>query len=1761
MTAPLTLYFHTPALRQRFIDDLDEAVLAQRITSEDRRWLLPLADPATHAQPGQTPPRVDRLLLEDGSPTRLELAAALLFSDPAQPDRGFYLSTLLHGVERFTRRESLLAALQQRFGGAHPTLPAYEYEKLDSDPFAHRTWAILEQQVRLLSDQITHLKSLPSLRTALSHALKQQFETLEPGVEVDLSNQLLQIREAGSPPGAVRAVHSLLDEAYDQLTGRAVPSGSVRYFLDSRGAALDHATSARYAQALAGAVSNVNSQYPLSLADYWDREGLNAARREYFTGAIHDVFLHELHRRRHDGTLSGSALRRIRSMLSPAEGRAEDGTAQAKKLVLTLTDGKQMALAGAFLISDVEAGADVMLMYTPAHGLRRINRLQSAIDHFAGAEGLPELLPYLSLDEQTALQAALQAAQESLSITVQPLQEPLFDAQIEAITALQGRNLKFALGLPLPARGALTSMLDDALDVRRLLDARLLPFGAGRWLPGGNGFDLSPGYQLQTLETDPEQAQIDIDSASARLTTRLRESSPWVERLHTLDHEAAHVQFARPDIESMAHDALNAWLAVLGTAPLDPSSVVVQLDDEHAPGGDKIWIALIDLLCERVTGYRKAALDNGVTLHLKPAGAASPLLLTHLPIGLIDQVLTTIAKAFESTCVTGVSEFFSGTARHGGTQIFPEPLCTYIREGMLRLELAVEQRVGALPQNGMNQFNQVLDYPERAQRAIHGLDRVEVYELSVVLGAEQPPVLATNAFVLRRPAQPDSPLAVWSAARGLRCFDSVQALEHDFNHQRQHPGWSRWLTLFNDEDLEALAEHLDKTHGADLQLQLSLIEGHFIRHLQQGEQRRQAQALQHLLRFAERCRFDGPLLRKTGAAIALDDVNVQVLEDLEVAVDGAAVNALLPSWIATVQVRDLLKFDALITSCVLIMGSKPDYLFDIPTLEEYAQQRLQDRLTADFPDQTLDPDGIQITFMRRIAAPATLGEIPSMLGAGAEIHHATLSEFAITRFNGKQNGQLSAISLDDGKALPALTHAYLQSLVDTLDIGGSYLNLLERKFDSSDPNYAARRAYFVELLPSLSLTFAFEHRLSGRISDAAYRTVEAVFEMPDSLARLRVEGQSMLISPLMLVAEPGASADVVPGFYVFCPADPAQGPVVLHSIYNHLFTFKEYTDLKTLLVEIGRDEALQEVMLQRMDAEAHKRYANGGFKEPHLTWSVESDFDLAPRAPAPPTLKIQGVQGNALQYMFLDNLRVLKLLAAPKVMTRAQARHKTLLFFMTLAVDQAIFVPGRVGQVASLLQGINLIQASVSSGCQQQWGKALSELSLALGMLIAARGVEEIQADESEGSAFEDDEAELEARFSWTHAVLTADQWARLRALAAQDVSLADLHRDNLLNLYMDSTAEHFYAAVAGKVYRVQATDNGWAVVGPNGEVGPAVKLDAQLRWQFDLRLGLKGGGAQVTRFRNSEMDSKIEMFFHVEASGMPQIRRQFRQKARAIGQAQLQAKAYLETTLDNLGDAAGAAPHEDVMRIIADFFGVNVPDQHLLTQIRGSTRTLYSALMDASLSTINSKRYVVGTNRIGHEKVCAFVVKGDKAQKIYLTERFFDIPTFALKKRVPGDPPFSVRSHYRAVTLIHELSHQVLDTRDIAYLEASAPFLDLLGEPNARSVKLKAALEGWQDRALSHLSERETLFQKLDNGGWRDLKHDDGGAKRRILQIAETDTLDAARDVFMDDTLKRSEIILANADSVALLMARLGRRKFVDSPVEAVAGQVTETA
>ena len=242
---------------------------------------------------------------------------------------------------------------------------------------------------------------------------------------------------------------------------------------------------------------------------------------------------------------------------------------------------------------------------------------------------------------------------------------------------------------------------------------------------------------------------------------------------------------------------------------------------------------------------------------------------------------------------------------------------------------------------------------------------------------------------------------------------------------------------------------------------------------------------------------------------------------------------------------------------------------------------------------------------------------------------------------------------------------------------------------------------------------------------------------------------------------------------------------------------------------------------------------------------------------------------------------------------------------------------------------------------------------------------------------------------------------------------------------------------------------------------------------------------------------------------------------------------------------APGAPLDARVSQIIGDFFGVNPPGHELLVKVEHAVKALFDEVMDASLSPYSSPRFVVGSNRPGRERTMGFVIKKDPKKRLFLTERFFDVPPFPLTRDAAAQG-FEMAAHYRAGTLIHELSHLVLDTHDIAYLESTAPYPDLLLENNANNIMLKADIERLQNESLSHLSDKESLFLHLDEGEWRDLDPEDGHAFGAVLKGTKSRTLEQAREVFIADAEKRSSVILSNADSVTLLILRLGRRSFV---------------
>ncbi|RMM08722.1 hypothetical protein APX70_04657 [Pseudomonas syringae pv. maculicola] len=95
--------------------------------------------------------------------------------------------------------------------------------------------------------------------------------------------------------------------------------------------------------------------------------------------------------------------------------------------------------------------------------------------------------------------------------------------------------------------------------------------------------------------------------------------------------------------------------------------------------------------------------------------------------------------------------------------------------------------------------------------------------------------------------------------------------------------------------------------------------------------------------------------------------------------------------------------------------------------------------------------------------------------------------------------------------------------------------------------------------------------------------------------------------------------------------------------------------------------------------------------------------------------------------------------------------------------------------------------------------------------------------------------------------------------------------------------------------------------------------------------------------------------------------------------------------------------------------------------------------------------------------------------------------------------------------------------------------------------LRIRNELIAQQQKTLSYQTDRDKLFKQLDDDdAWRDLRRKDGNGKQSILRICGKKTLEEARDVFYENVRKRADVMLKNADSVALLVTLLGRERFV---------------
>jgi hypothetical protein len=263
-------------------------------------------------------------------------------------------------------------------------------------------------------------------------------------------------------------------------------------------------------------------------------------------------------------------------------------------------------------------------------------------------------------------------------------------------------------------------------------------------------------------------------------------------------------------------------------------------------------------------------------------------------------------------------------------------------------------------------------------------------------------------------------------------------------------------------------------------------------------------------------------------------------------------------------------------------------------------------------------------------------------------------------------------------------------------------------------------------------------------------------------------------------------------------------------------------------------------------------------------------------------------------------------------------------------------------------------------------------------------------------------------------------------------------------------------------------------------------------------------------------------------AQGMTQITTRYPEKARALQDAHTTAFMKLLACRFVLRKPVPGTPRDPrAISIIKEVLSISDVTPALYDQINAMISMLLDALWDRSMNTYNSKRYVIGTT-ITADNVVAFSVPGDPERRIFFTEHFFDPGLRGDDYPVIGS--FDQGSHARANTLIHELSHLVLGTKDLADAWSEYPPTAKLDTTRLGSFQTPDWIVSSRRKAFSRSTSADTLFMKP-------LNHT---ALETILNVSGTTNLNAARLAFLFDSTVRARMILSNADSVTLLVSEL---------------------
>ncbi|MGF6097483.1 dermonecrotic toxin domain-containing protein [Pseudomonas sp. 18175] len=1672
------------------------------LTVKDLDWLNAVYYATDQARQDKTlrnhPMVVEKFILELAPQRTLPLAGTFLMSSSPDENKAL-LYTPYGGIEVFEDRAEAIKTITNRLNNKTQSIDLVRFLSIDqrkafteSTAFNVQTTAVLgavfeDQEATIEASlmlnrqlMLTQLRQTPTLSALLDKVLsimgRAYFPNLDQRDTRVNSFMAADNGPGGHPPHWISSA-PLGDVLLQYYIKQQWPAGQTRTFTHPR-YITGHLSDAKRAkdlqkwESLVQHTAGILSKLLGSLLQTWWNEdiGDGRSRLDLFTQMMSDTLRADLLFKHQYGIVSAQENQHLLALFlpDPQARSAWHPSLRIEKVSIHAPYQHYVELAATLLISDKHA-----YLYTQSRGLQVLEDLadlnDTLLSMLKAAGHQDELLNFLSLEERSTY-----IAMEAVQVSGLPVAGSVFGGMVEDIAAKQLNNMEHALGLFRRSDGLvdLAALLDCALDIRHMLDSRLLSLDTGgRWslhpVSSGNG-------RPSTVQAERAKQQLQTLQAAQAAAAEQRRQHPT---LRGVVLRALNAQLRKYQLDVDASDIhINTY------------ATEAQQREERLPVQS---VALVDHFMERLA---RVAGPLGNTPHMgfyasRREGAA--LRWNNLTSSTVNAIVALVMVEVANHNVRELPRQFLEDHR--------ETLGSALLLG-LRSEAELRLLNKTLTPSQHAILDTVLRPDSMTRLKRHGLNGFlpDAYSLSLTQGDQL--LHLANCWVLTERGGIDpnhsGQALLWTPQRGHEPFESVDALRKQLELRLAQP--DRRLALLQNLPLRQRIPHTTLGLGP-----LQRIDGHML-------DNRQHSYVEHLVDNLEFW-LNTPL----GPKQLQDCLDHEMQRESPSNLDRAATIAqamihqqALPVWLGMASPHEQLLHAELLEQYRLSVSDERDYLHSLPPLRAHVAKRLRTLLEARYPGLDLDPDDVLI--------PARI-----VLNG----HTQSLTDFALRHLPDLNADSLKPSSRTETPLPDTFDGAAVVQLVRQLDIAATYRSLLNTHLTADTDDARQRRKLFCQQLPWQLLRHAHEEKLEERLSEAAWGFIQQIFDMPDAIAREQVSGASAMIRPLELIATQGAKAAKVLGVYLIGPQAKATGPLVLYAPYSPLRVLTEYASEQDLCSEINRPGPLQDWIIRQLGEPEQATYRNL-LRPPQ---PKDSDMRLASNP----------IRGNILPPLFHDNTLLLLKMLACQFEREGKDQWDGITSLLRNGIPMALqFIAGKLKYPLVVWRSFKLFQASAEDLQQQRFSQGLRKFIQGLATLASVRKqLDELLAPQTLPEPTQPD-VSVAATTIETHDI-TDPLRTRMRRFEDFTVALADLQQDPNTHVYKHSVSRLTYVPMAGRVYPVEKSGNHWRVTLAR-ELGPYVERNAQGQWVLDLSVREPRFGQGFSNYRSRpRVTSVVRATINIEAQGRPAIRALNPQWDEFIDSALYIAMYYTNQCARNLAlFTRDAALNPRTHTLLTEIFSIVTFTPAQLHKITARVDEVMRGLTDPTLTSPNSTRFVFGTNHVP-DNGFAFTLPNDIEQTIFLVENFFNPRLYP--HGIVLNAPFDIDDHARAATLIHEVSHMVCATEDIAYLDSMRPFVDLINVATSDYT----LLSDLQSTALSAVTTYTELFTTWDSQSrnWVSLgAPGTTAAHNLVLRLTGTNTLNDARNTFLTNPDRRLDVILANADSVTYLITHVGR-------------------